>query len=299
MDPEAVRRALTWAEQRYESCDVCAVSCGVNRHQGELGRCGLGVDGRVYKEYLHLGEERCLVPSHTIYLAGCSMRCLFCSDMGPVERPMAAGSFVAPEALANRIATRREAGARNVNFVGGVPDVNLLYILRTLVHCPPDTRVVWNTNLWTTEQSMAALSGVVDVWLVDHKFGDDRCASSLAGVSGYTERLERLLPLAAASGELMVRHLLMPGHLSCCTRPVLDWLARHLPDAIVNLMTGYRPFQLASGRGAMARENQQEEINQAVAHLAGAGLGKPLLDGVPLEEALSRSSLSPGLPNSG
>ncbi|MEC9073106.1 MAG: radical SAM protein [Myxococcota bacterium] len=217
------------------------------------------------------------------------MRCSFCSDMGAVERPLNAGSSVSPEALADRIALRRRQGALNVNFVGGVPDVNLLYILRTLVHCPTDTRVVWNTNLWTTEQSIAALSGVVDVWLVDHKFGDDRCAAELSGVSGYKERLERLLPMVAASGELIVRHLLMPGHLDCCTRPVLDWLSRHQPDASVNLMTAYRPFALAGRSGAMGRENRSEEVTAAVACLMETGVGTPLLDGVPLEEALSRS----------
>jgi len=176
-----------------------------------------------------------------------------------------------------------------VNFVGGVPDVNVHYILRTLLHCPSDTRVVWNTNLWTTEESITALSGVVDVWLADHKFGDDRCASRLAGVSGYVDRIQRLLPVASSSGEMIVRHLLMPGHLDCCTRPVLSWLARHLPDATVNLMTGYRPFQLASAAGPMAGGIGDEERAVAVSLLADAGLNAPLLDGVPLDEALSRS----------
>jgi putative pyruvate formate lyase activating enzyme len=273
--------ALAWAEARYHDCDVCAARCHVDRHAGELGLCGLGVAGRVYKEYLHLGEERCLVPSHTVFLAGCNLRCVFCSDLGPVEHPQRHGTPLAPAGLAARIALRRSQGARNVNFVGGLPDVNVLYVLRTLALCPPDTHVVWNTNLWTTEEAIRQLTGVVGTWLVDHKFGADRCARELARVKGYTERLQRLLPVAAAAGPTIVRHLLMPGHLECCTRPVLEWLARQLPDATVNLMTAYHPFHLAGSPGPLGGPVPAEERAAALAHFAALPFrGGRLLDGV-------------------
>ena len=51
------------------------------------------------------------------------------------------------------------------------------------------------------------------------KFGNDACASALAGAQGYRAAMEELLPLAAGSANLLVRHLVMPGHLDCCTGP--------------------------------------------------------------------------------
>ena len=279
LDPARVAAALAWAEARYHECDVCALACGVDRHAGEVGTCGLGPDARIYKEYLHLGEERCLLPSHTIFMTGCSFRCVFCSDLGPVKSPQGHGVIMPPEALAARIARRRGQGARNVNFVGGVPDVNLLFILRTLALCPPETHVVWNTNLWSTPEVIARLTGVVGTWLADHKFGDDRCALKLAGVRGYTERLERLLPLADRSGRLIVRHLLMPGHITCCTAPVLEWLGRALPDATVNLMTAYHPFQLAGRAGQMGGALTPAEREAGLALYRAAPLRHRLLDG--------------------
>jgi putative pyruvate formate lyase activating enzyme len=276
IDPVRLASALHWAEVRYASCDVCAEACGVNRLTGELGHCGLGEHGRVYKEYLHLGEERSLVPSHTIYLSGCNLRCVFCSDLSPVTRPQSHGVSLPPEALAQRIAKRRAEGARNVNFVGGLPDVNVLYILRTLSHCPEDTHVVWNTNLWTTEEAMERLTGVVSTWLVDLKFGDDRCALKLSGATNYLATLQRLLPAAQRSGALIVRHLLMPGHLECCTKPTLEWLARQLPDATVNIMTGYHPFQLAGHKGPLGGPLPETEREESVS-LASALLGPRLL----------------------
>jgi putative pyruvate formate lyase activating enzyme len=279
VDPEALDRALQWARARYSACDVCATACGVNRYQGELGHCGLGAQGRVYKEYLHLGEEETLVPSHAIYLTGCNLRCAFCSDWSAVVHPERHGSEVEPTVLAARIAKRRSEGAKNVNFVGGLPDVNVLYILETLSHCPADTHVVWNTNLWTTEEAIERLTGVVGTWLADLKFGSDACAQKLAGVEGYTGRLHRLLPLAAASGDLLVRHLLMPGHLECCTRPALRWLVDHQPSATVNLMTAYHPFALKGTKGPMGGAVPVAEEEAALDFFRSLGFENAMVDG--------------------
>ena len=176
-----------------------------------------------------------------------------------------------------------------MNFVGGLPDVNVLYILETLAHCPPDTHVVWNTNLWTTEEAVDRLTGVVGTWLADLKFGSDRCAKRLAGVDGYTERLHRLLPLAARSGELLVRHLLMPGHLECCTRPALEWLRQNVPEATVNLMTGYHPFALKSSRGPMSGSVEPQELQESLALFESLGFPNAMIDGEPVEGPASGS----------
>jgi putative pyruvate formate lyase activating enzyme len=279
VDPEALRDALEWARARYESCDVCATACGVNRHAGELGQCGLGVQGRVYKEYLHLGEERTLVPSHAVYLSGCNLRCVFCSDWDAVVHPERHGALLSPEELAARIAHRRAEGARNVNFVGGLPDVNVLYILETLTLCPLDTHVVWNTNLWTTPEAIERLTGVVGTWLVDLKFGADDCAKRLAGVEAYTERLHRLLPMAERAGALLVRHLLMPGHLECCTRPALEWLRANTPEATINVMTGYHPFALKAAHGPMSGPLAATEVASGLRLLESMRFPDAMVDG--------------------
>lgn len=265
IDPHRLAHAVEWAHDAYTSCRICPEACGVNRHAGELGVCGLGSAGRVYKEYLHYGEEAVLTPSHTIYTTGCNFRCAFCSDMGAVSEPSRHGSLVAPEALARRIAKRREEGATNVNFVGGLPDVNVLFILQVLTHCPRDTHVVFNTNLWTSEEAIKVLEGVVSTWLVDLKFGSDACAKKLAGIDGYVARFHDLLGVISEPANLLMRHLLMPGHLACCTRPALERLASERPGATLNLMTGYHPFRLGGAKTPMGGALSPTEREQAIA----------------------------------
>lgn len=288
-DRVALEQALSFAEAHYHRCEVCAERCGVDRFAGPGGTCGLGEGARIYKEYIHFGEEKRLLPSHTIYFTGCSFRCAFCSDWDQVVRPLEHGVEVPPRALALRIAQRRKEGARNVNFVGGVPDVNLLYILRVLRHCPDDTHVVWNTNLWSTPEVIDRLRGVVGTWLADLKFGPGPCARKLARVpreADYFATVTRLLSLLPRE-RLLVRHLLMPGHLECCTRPALDWLSEHMPDAAINLMTGYEPFRMRRGDATrpMAKRNPPAEVEAALKHFAARRFDDRMVDGVEWDPA--------------
>ena len=46
---------------------------------------------------------------------------------------------------------------------------------------------------------------------------------------------------ADRQGELIVRHLLMPGHYDCCWRPMAVWLAAELPHVKLSLRAAFWP----------------------------------------------------------
>ncbi|MFP3285612.1 MAG: pyruvate formate lyase-activating protein, partial [Nitrososphaeria archaeon] len=58
------------------------------------------------------------------------------------------------------------------------------------------------------------------------------------------ERVTRNILRAAASGDVIIRHL------DCCTKPALEWMARNLPRdrVLVNAMGQYRPDHLVLRR---------------------------------------------------
>jgi putative pyruvate formate lyase activating enzyme len=80
-----------------------------------------------------------------------------------------------------------------------------------------------------------------DVWLADYKFGNDDCALRLAKVPHYQRVVRENLMWASSHSELIVRHLLMPGHVDCCWEPVAQWLAAELPFVKVSLRDGFWP----------------------------------------------------------
>ncbi len=132
--------------------------------------------------------------------------------------------------------------------------------------------VVWKSNFFGTIEGFALLDGVVDVYVADLKFGSDTCARQIAGVDGYVQIVTRNLLLAAQGTRLIVRHLLLPGHLECCYLPVVDWMYRHMPAVPFRIMTGYLPRWQASRCRDLAAPLGRDAGLQAVAVAREKGL---------------------------
>jgi putative pyruvate formate lyase activating enzyme len=47
---------------------------------------------------------------------------------------------------------------------------------------PDAATLVWKTNGHGNGQARALLDGLFDVWVIDYKFGNDRCARRLARI---------------------------------------------------------------------------------------------------------------------
>ena len=273
-----IQRAIERVIENYRSCTICERRCQVNRWEGELGFCKLPKDAFVYKEYLHLGEEMTIIPSHTFFLGGCSLRCLHCTDASDVELPNQ-GDRLDPVSMAEKIRFRRKQGARNVNFVGGEPDVNIYAILRLLEALDEPVPVIWNTNALATPFTLDTLTGIVSIYLADLKHGNDSCARQITRFADYMNVVRRNLLIAAERFELMVRHLVIPGHVACCTKPALEWLEKNLPHVTVNVMTGYLPFNREKLPETMNRRLAEDERAEAVDFLRTLNFRKTMIDG--------------------
>jgi putative pyruvate formate lyase activating enzyme len=251
-------------------CRLCWLRCPVDRRSGETGVCRLGAGLRPYQDFVHLGEELELIPTQAVFLAGCNYRCVYCSDWDQVDR-VGHVAEVEPRALARSIAARRVEGAASVSFIGGLPDVNLPAILQALLATEADVPVVWNTNLSGTDEAHDLLEGVVDAYVADLKYGSEACARAGSQVKGSLAVVHRQLRRVAREAYLIVRHLVLPGHLECCTLPALDWLGEHVPGARVNLMDQYTPTDQVRGT-AWDRRPAAAELDRARAHAEALGL---------------------------
>ncbi len=239
------------ADRLFQACCFCEHRCKVDRRTTS-GICGVK-ETRIATEFIHYGEETVLVPSHTIFFSGCTFQCVFCQNWDISQLPC--GAPIAAEKLGVIIEERRKQGSRNVNWVGGDPTSNLLYILQVLQEMDTNLPQVWNSNMYCSEQTMKLLHGIIDVYLTDFKYGNDSCAKRLSKIDGYTAIVRRNHLLAAKQSEMIVRHLVLPNHFECCTKPVLRFIADHLPNVLVNIMGQYRPEY---------RANEQKDISQSV-----------------------------------
>ncbi len=102
--------------------------------------------------------------------------------------------------------------------------------------------LLWNSNMYMTEKTLQLLRALIDIWLPDFKYGNNNCALRLSRIPRYFDVVSRNHKLIYDWGEdILIRHLVLPGHIECDTKPVLKWIAENMPGVLVNIMDQYRP----------------------------------------------------------
>ncbi len=260
---------LEISEKIMGCCSLCEKNCRINRRI-ENGFCNVNKP-HISSEFLHMGEEPPLVPSHTIFFSGCNFKCVYCQNWDISQYPDH-GRVLEPEKLAKIIDLRRRQGSRNVNFVGGDPTPNLPYILMTMKNSMENIPVVWNSNLYLSEHAMKLLDGFADLYLTDFKYGNNECAKSLSGISNYCEVVGRNHKIAFKAGDMIIRHLVLPNHVECCSKPLIKWISDNLGTKVVlNIMSQYRPVYNAFEHEDISFLPSKNEIREVIAYAEGLG----------------------------
>jgi putative pyruvate formate lyase activating enzyme len=252
------------ARDLLTNCRLCAHDCSVNRLAGESGLCHAGATARVFLSQVEVADELELVPTFAIALSGCDLRCSFCIT-GAQSWNANAGEPLDVSRISARATEALDRGARTIMILGGEPTIHLPSVLEIIAALPDEARLVWKTNAHGTAQARALLSGLCDVWLADFKFGNDACAQRLARIPNYIQVVRENLLWAAGETELIVRHLIMPGHIECCWRPVAVWLAATFPEIKVSLREGYWPGWQAKRHAELCEPVSPRESERAFA----------------------------------
>lgn len=242
------------ARRMLSACRLCGHRCGVDRTQGEMGLCGLGIEGTVAEHFVHIAEEGLINPSLVLSLTGCGLRCRFCQQ-GEILEPHAVEGDPLEPYLWSHLSFK---GARSLSFIGGNPDESIYAILRFLRGAPGNWKlpIVWNCNGYGTIETIKLLEGVVDVYLPDFKFSNEGCAQVLAAAPGYPGAARRAIAAMVGQGvTVIVRILVLPGHLECCHAPALEFL-NTLPRAnlFISVRGQYCPdWKITVADGELAR----------------------------------------------
>lgn len=252
------RKTRTELETAYSKCTLCPRSCRVDRTAGERGFCGETAETRAAAALLHFGEEPPVSGeggSGTVFFTGCTLKCSFCQN-----RQLSSGGTgrrVSAKELAAVFLRLQKAGAENINLVTGTHFTQGIAEAAGLArHVGLRLPFVWNTSGYENDPAMDLLDDFVSVYLPDVKTVSGEISGRLYGAPGYAEaacravkRMVRTRPLywngALLSGGVIVRHMVLPGHLDI-TRNVLRWYADKIgDDALFSLMFQYTPVSSA------------------------------------------------------
>jgi len=242
-----------------KECRICPRNCSIDRTNGEKGYCQTGTELIIFNDYIHYGEESELIPSQTIYLKGCNLRCKFCSASNYLNNP-SSGRIISVKELVSSILDGLNEGAKNVNFVGGEPTVFLYSLVKVMRMIKGKQKIIWNSNMYFNKETFSILNNLIDIYLADLKFGNDKCAKKLSDADNYSEIVRENLISASEHTDVIIRHLVIPEHLECCTIPVLEWIKENLRETKVSLMLNYTP-NYKSGIKEINRFLNDDEIS--------------------------------------
>lgn len=265
----------------YKKCTLCPRACGVDRTAGEMGFCGMSGELHAARAMLHYGEEPPIAGSYgtgAVFFSGCTLRCAFCQNAEISTGGV--GAAIDSARLREIFERLIDEGAQSIDLV--TPTHFLPSILPALTPKLP-VPVVFNCGGYESVATLRALDGLVDIYLPDFKYADNRLAAALSRTPDYFEVADAAIAemyrqVGSAVIEegvmqrgLLVRHLVLPGYLENSLR-VIEWFADRFQkkDVLFSLMGQYVPMNGVPA--PLDRRVTQEEYDGAVSWLELCGV---------------------------
>lgn len=275
-----------------EKCNICPRKCNVSRDES-YGFCLAPSKIVISKIMLHQGEEPFLTGkndkgSGAIFFAGCNLRCVYCQNY-KISHEIS-GKQVSPEELASIFKLLEEKGAGNIDLV--TPTHYSLRIINALKIYKPKVPVIWNSSGYESPDTIAKLRELVDIFLVDFKYYDNKLAEKYSKAQNYKENaiaclneMKKQIPENVFNEDklekgIVVRHLVLPT----CTKDsfnvlntVCDILGK---DALVSIMSQFTPYGECEKYPEINRKLNKLEYKAVVAHALKLGLDKALVQDI-------------------
>jgi len=191
-----------------------------------------------------------------------------------------------PEELAAVMMELQGQGCHNINLV--TPSHQVPMILEALAEAVEQglrVPLVYNCGGYESLATLRLLSGVVDIYMPDFKYGDAAPAAECSDAPDYPKVVKAALmemhcqvgdlvfdAYGIAQRGLLVRHLVLPSGLSG-TPEVVRFLAEEISlETYLNIMDQYRPCAYAYLHPPLDRRIKRREYQEALEAARAAGL---------------------------
>lgn len=241
-----------------ENCTLCPRMCGVNRKKGELGFCGATDKIKIARCSLHFWEEPCISGksgSGTVFFSYCNMRCVYCQNYKISH--LGTGKDVSPKELAISFLELQKKGANNINLVTPTHFVpQIISATKIAKNEGLSLPIIYNSGGYENIETIKMLEGIIDVYLPDLKYFDDRYAVQYSNAENYFKTASTAIrEMFSQVGKcvfdkngiiksgVIVRHLILP-HLLFDSKKVIDYLYKTYKDDIyISIMNQYTPVK--------------------------------------------------------
>ena len=261
-------------------CKLCPHKCGALRSKDtSSGKCGLTTTIKVARIAPHMWEEPPISGvrgSGTIFFSGCTLNCIFCQNYKISAENF--GTEITAEKLSEEYKQLENMGVHNINLVSATQF--LPEIIKSFEIYTPSIPVVYNTGGYERVETLKALEGIVDIYLPDFKYSDNKLGLEYSGAENYAETaLSAINEMFRQKGKLslddkgiatkgvLVRHLVLPNHTRNSIE-ALNILKENFGDLLIlSLMGQYTPQALACDHIKLNRKITKREYQKVLSHL--------------------------------
>ncbi len=274
-----LKKRINQLKEKIRTCDLCPWRCRADRKEDDKKSvCGGGYYPKVSSYNLHFGEEPPISGysgSGTIFLTGCQLRCVYCQNY-PISQ-LRYGNEYSFEEFADMMIELQHKGAHNINFVTPTPWIfQILKSLEIAIKKGLEIPLVWNTSGYEDIEALKFLDGIVDIYLTDMKYSDDRYSLKYSKAKSYFSIVKKaVIEMYSQVGDfvmddgigkrgLIIRHLVLPENISGFEE-ILKFLKENVSSNVfISLMSQYFPAYRANEFTELSRKISREEYNQAL-----------------------------------
>ena len=238
------------------NCNLCVRKCNVNRDL-TFGFCKSSNVIKIAKIMLYEYEEPCISGengSGAIFFSNCNMKCVFCQNYE--ISILGKGKEVSINDFADLLISLEKKKAHNINLV--TPGHYAHLIKEGIILAKKkglSIPIIYNTNSYESVDVIKSLNGLIDIYLPDFKYYDDKYAIKYSSVPGYCDNAKLVIDeMVKQVGTpifkngmmvkgVLVRHLILPT-LTLDTKRIINYLYSTYGDNIyLSIMNQYTPMK--------------------------------------------------------
>lgn len=244
-------------ENYLSECRLCPRECKADRIKAKTGYCKAGAEIKIARAALHYWEEPPISGtrgSGAVFFSYCNLGCVFCQNYKISKEHC--GKIVSETELAKIFLDLQKQGSHNINLV--TPTHYIPQIATALKHAKNDglcIPVVYNCGGYESAEALKLLDGLIDIYMPDVKYYDDKYAIKYSNAPHYFEHAKKALaqmyrqvgkPVFDADKimkkGMIVRHMMLPG-LLFDSKKILDYLHSEYKNNIyISIMNQYTPM---------------------------------------------------------
>ena len=269
-----------------KNCNLCPRNCGVDRTT-TIGACGANDKLKLAYYSLHQWEEPVISGnrgSGTIFFSNCNLKCIFCQN-----KKISTGGYgkeISDERFIEICLELQEKGAHNINLVTPTHYVPIIgEILHKIKGKELFVPIVYNTSSYENIHTLMMMRGIVDIYLADLKYYDDKLAKKYSKVDNYFEYAtlaidEMYRQVGPCSFDkdgmmksgLIVRVLILPGETEDAKKIIKYLYATFGNYIFISIMNQYTPIINSKRYPNLNRKVTDKEYDEVIKYALSIGV---------------------------